>query len=335
MFGRSPDYDTNQDPVVRNTAGEVRKRLAQYYLEPGREAEIRIELPARGYVPEIYAPAPVPAATAPSRRRHLARYGIPLAILAAVAALYLVQRPSASPLDLFWAPLLRYPGPVVLCVGQGHTYKLRSELDRVFEAPSGPPSNGFVPYSEILPAWDRYVGLNDSQTVIRLAVLFTELGKDVTLRGGRSTTLEDLRGKPSVLIGAFNNNWTLNLTGELRFYFENEPDHGLDIVRDRQKPNDRTWQVRSAAADSQVQMDYAIVTRVFNSTIERPVVVAAGIRGAGTNAAGEFLTRSAYLAEALAKAPRDWASKNVQFVIATKLYSGEPGPPQVIAAYYW
>src|ERR1044071_2314404 len=33
-FDRSPRYDTNQDPVVRIAAGEVRKRLAQYYLEP-------------------------------------------------------------------------------------------------------------------------------------------------------------------------------------------------------------------------------------------------------------------------------------------------------------
>jgi hypothetical protein len=31
VFGRDPGYDTAQDPLVRMTAGEVRKRLAQYY----------------------------------------------------------------------------------------------------------------------------------------------------------------------------------------------------------------------------------------------------------------------------------------------------------------
>ena len=30
VFGRNPSYDTNLDPVVRMTAGEVRKRLALY-----------------------------------------------------------------------------------------------------------------------------------------------------------------------------------------------------------------------------------------------------------------------------------------------------------------
>lgn len=42
VFGREPNYDTNADPVVRATAGEIRKRIAQYYHEHGRENEIRM-----------------------------------------------------------------------------------------------------------------------------------------------------------------------------------------------------------------------------------------------------------------------------------------------------
>src|ERR1700733_12879878 len=53
VFGREASYDTNHDPIVRTTAGEVRKRIAQYYHEPGHEREIRIELPAGSYVPEF------------------------------------------------------------------------------------------------------------------------------------------------------------------------------------------------------------------------------------------------------------------------------------------
>src|SRR5271170_1579402 len=73
VFGRDPHYDTNQDPVVRSTAGEVRKRLAQYYLEEGHRDEIRISLPPGSYNPEIH-PSPErtfpPVATQPvvSRR---------------------------------------------------------------------------------------------------------------------------------------------------------------------------------------------------------------------------------------------------------------------------
>src|SRR5688572_18493859 len=60
VFERDPDYDTNQDPVVRNTAGQVRKRLAQYYCEAGRDRELRIDLPPGAYVPDIAIPEDVP-----------------------------------------------------------------------------------------------------------------------------------------------------------------------------------------------------------------------------------------------------------------------------------
>src|ERR1700733_8719572 len=61
VFGREAGYDTNHDPIVRTTAGEVRKRIAQYYHEPGHESEIRIEIPPGSYVPEFFFP---PAAAA-------------------------------------------------------------------------------------------------------------------------------------------------------------------------------------------------------------------------------------------------------------------------------
>src|ERR1017187_6241480 len=53
VFGREPDYDTNLDPVVRATAGEIRKRIAQYYHEHGHETEVRIDLSPRAYIPEF------------------------------------------------------------------------------------------------------------------------------------------------------------------------------------------------------------------------------------------------------------------------------------------
>lgn len=50
MFGRAPDYDTNADPVVRMAAGEIRKRIAQYYHEASHPCQLQIELPSGAYV---------------------------------------------------------------------------------------------------------------------------------------------------------------------------------------------------------------------------------------------------------------------------------------------
>src|SRR5580693_2014398 len=64
VFGRDPNYDTNLDPVVRTSACEVRKRIAQYYHEAGREGEIRIDLPHGSYVPEFRYPENIPGGIA-------------------------------------------------------------------------------------------------------------------------------------------------------------------------------------------------------------------------------------------------------------------------------
>src|SRR5262245_9605609 len=90
VFERDPQYDTNQDPVVRAAAGEVRKRLAQYYLEPGHEDELRISLPAGSYVPEVHAPPTKINIAAPARPAfRMKRFGIASAaiVIAATAVL--------------------------------------------------------------------------------------------------------------------------------------------------------------------------------------------------------------------------------------------------------
>ena len=53
MFGRSVDYDTGSDSVVRVKATEVRKKLAQYYLETEGKHSLRIEIPIGSYVPRF------------------------------------------------------------------------------------------------------------------------------------------------------------------------------------------------------------------------------------------------------------------------------------------
>ena len=54
MFGRSIDYDTANDAVVRVKATEVRRKLAQYYHETTKPPLVRIELPSGSYVPKFH-----------------------------------------------------------------------------------------------------------------------------------------------------------------------------------------------------------------------------------------------------------------------------------------
>lgn len=52
VFGRTPGYDTQADPVVRVTARRLRAKLQDYYRGPGTADPVRIELPAGRYAVE-------------------------------------------------------------------------------------------------------------------------------------------------------------------------------------------------------------------------------------------------------------------------------------------
>jgi len=76
VFGRAPDYNLNEDNIVRVEARELRKRLESYFNGEGSSEPLIIEVPKGGYVPlfktrapgtlEIHEPsaAPPPAGTA-------------------------------------------------------------------------------------------------------------------------------------------------------------------------------------------------------------------------------------------------------------------------------
>src|ERR1700683_5402761 len=52
VFQRDPDYATGDDSVVRVNAGEVRRRLEQYYYAAPTDTPVRIEIPLGSYLPD-------------------------------------------------------------------------------------------------------------------------------------------------------------------------------------------------------------------------------------------------------------------------------------------
>jgi hypothetical protein len=55
VFGRRPGYHPGEDNIVRNYARQLRHRLDQYFLEEGRQEELRLSIPRGKYVP-VYSP---------------------------------------------------------------------------------------------------------------------------------------------------------------------------------------------------------------------------------------------------------------------------------------
>ncbi len=336
VFGRDPHYDTNLDPVVRTTAGEIRKRIAQYYHEAGHEGEVRIDLPSGSYLPEFHLPVK-PVALVKLDRVRPRWLLISLTALAVVAILGSVAwfKPWVlHPVERFWQPLLKSSGVAQLCIGPAN-YSAVMQLVQSTAADGNPADQSPLSLQEVQKLEAQKVALSDATTLSRIAGLLQSHGKVYRVRNAVLTSFRELREGPLILIGAFNNNWTLRLSGQLRYSFERDSENQFAWIKDRQNPSKRDWIVAMHAPISNVNEDYALISRFWDPTTEQMVVVAAGIGIYGTMAAGEFLTDPTYLSNFADQAPRNWDRKNIQVVIETKVINRASGPPRILAMHFW
>ena len=334
VFHRDPNYDTNQDPVVRTTAVEVRKRLAQYYQEPGREGEIRIEFPSGSYMPEFHLPVAV-APDLPLPLVHREPLVVPVWAFAAagavaLAGLLLWWSPwaASSALDRFWSPVWNSSDYVLICVGGMGDAALAGAPTPAAKA--SPAS--YVPSPEDLLGRDEGVPLAEVGAVARVVGQKMAMGKTFHVRSHATTKFVDLRDGPVVLIGGFDNSWTVRLVDELHLRYHLERDGPVAWVGDRQNPGQRNWAVD---ARTSVTRDYAVISRVWNQRTGKEMVSIAGLLPFGTGAAGEFLSEPRYMDAVVAVAGKAWQNRNLQIVIATRLTGASSGPPEVLAVHSW
>jgi len=341
VFHKAGDYDTAQDNIVRVTANEVRKRLAQYYGNEHGARTLTIQIPSGAYAASLQwvdeepqsqiavatAIEPVPAdpgAESPrvsrdSRRAWLIAAAACLILLAALATYAaLLHIRSTDVVAGVWSPILDSPRPAFICISQPVAYRPNSNMD----SPLGPDD-------KMVEMPDAFVGTGDAFALADIAKLLSTRGKDWQLIPGNSTPSQTLLAGPIVLIGVHANRWTPAMTESLRFYFGIE-----NAIYDRSHPNLK-WSLDHLSSDWKTNEDYALVSRFINPGSGQPVIVIAGLTNAGIEAAGEFLTNRDLLASALRDAPQDWQHKNFQFVLHTKIIGNTPERPTVVATNYW
>jgi hypothetical protein len=338
VFGRDPTYDTNLDPVVRMTAAEVRKRLGQYYQARGRENEIHIDFSRGSYVPEFSfphdvaistaAPAPVILSLkAETKTKH--RYWVVWLAAASVvlgAGLWGAAASRRTVLDQFWSPVMNSQAPILLCIPDSISQAAGNRDD-----PSPVPSGALAQ----LPTGaqrDR-VFFVDTFVVTKVAGALGKKGRSFRLFHTEDATLDDLKQGPAVLIGGTNNPWINRVSAGLRYSLAD--DGQVRYISDRQNPTSREWGINGNGWDPPSKVDYAVISRFFNSTTAQPIVIAAGARSMGTEAAGECLADPQCFEDAAKLAPGDWKHANIQIVVQAAVINEHPGQPHVLAAYLW
>lgn len=372
VFRRAPDYDTNTDPVVRVTAAEVRKRIAQYYQEPGHAHEIRIDVPTGSYVPHFSRPQtarPVPSpevpevppsapperdetavaqppaaraealspAADPERKRRAAYwprlvFALCLGALLTYAGIRAVAGITSwreHAVRDFWAPLSGGDTPVFVVIGT-HTVGAPGNALRAMQGEALNPSE------DVLRLMNDYeqVTVSDVTSLFTITEYMIRHDKRYTAAGAGSASLDDLRKGPVLLFAGLDNRWTMRLTEHLPYRFVDSPNDAIGIIENSHDPSQR-WQVDFSVPYSKMLVDYAIVARYFDKTIEQPVIVVAGIGQTGTISASEFVTSEREIEQMNKLAPPGWNHANVEVVLETDVIDGHPGPPHIVASRFW
>jgi hypothetical protein len=232
----------------------------------------------------------------------------------------------------FWAPVIHGSRPTLIYSGTNPVYRLSRDAVNRYAEEHHIQNNGAEVSVDLNkePELAHYLrsetnGYLSTQDVTATAAIASSLVRQnhaYELRYGQDISIRDLREGPDVMIGAFNNSWTLRMTGQLRYVFVN----GLQIVN--QADPKQIWTVSP-------DTDYAIVSRLFDSKTGEALLTVAGIGQNGTEAAADFVTDPQQVALLISKAPRGWQNRNLQVVLSTSVVEDTPGKAKIVAAQFW
>lgn len=361
VFGREATEDLSEDSIVRVGAREVRKRLAQYYIGEGAQDPLRIELPAGSYIPTFQSHLPAAAAEVeterapeqlkpdpptPAKRIRVDRKVVILsgAVLLLCVAGVTWQATSGvrSAFDAFWRPAWEAKAPLMIAIAHPIVYQpsLRAQsLDAKLNGKAEPPLQRAISVppallngSDFVPALNQYVGFGDAEAALRVSLLFSQHHLRSRVRLASRVEFNDLRGLGTVLIGAFTNRWTMDLTKNMRYRFEYRPD-GKPCIAEASAGC--RWTLTTKADDGRSAEDYILLCRIPHPVTNGFTVVCAGLNVYGTDEAGRIISDPDSLTPILRELPKDWANHNLQIVLHVAVVGDAPAQSELVSVYAW
>ena len=316
VFGKGVNFEPEEHSLVRVKAGEVRKRLSDYYQSAPRNG-IRIELPTGGYVPVIVpthqAETPVPpeheepqVAAKPLNRRRLLWSAAGLLGAVGAGSLTPLLLRKNKPIDLLWKPVFATRTPLLIFLPV-----MRQKTGELTE----------------------WVGIGPAASLRRAADFLTEHRYPYNLRLGAELTFAQLREQPSLLLGGFDMDWTLRMTKDLRFGPLIDPATPGRAFIDRR--TQQTWRTVRHDPNPYVDEDYGILCRLFDSVSGQIVFLAVGTQTFGTEGAANYLFDPDLFASLVSKAPADWETKNFQAVVHVSVIGTTISSPSLVATHFW
>ncbi len=256
-----------------------------------------------------------------------------LCLVVAARTGYRWRHPSA--LEELWGPLLQSGKQVLFClpteVGRHHG-ALTTPAD-VSANDAGKPDKAAGKRTVVTFLDHETDGENvvfsDALAVVKVANLLALHPREFRIKLNVTTTLDDLRQGPAVLIGGLDNQWTLQAITHLPFRFAGSDDAGY-WISDARHPDSRAWFLDLKQDYAKVTRDYALIARVHSPVSGQPQIVVAGIGMSGTMAAGEFIVDQQQIEELRRRIGPGLRDRDFEAVLSTDVVNGVAGAPHIL-----
>jgi hypothetical protein len=371
VYDRGPDFNPQQDPIVRVQAHEIRRALRIYYEEEGRTSPWRIDLPVGHYVPVFSKVTPEEqappetlrgrAAEAPPRSR-LLPYALTLILAAACAILTILlirarSRPEIVPqarqtaprlsedLEWFWRPFLPPAGPPIIVIPNHPLLRAAHEGDSArtlahsHEIPKQqlPEFRDTIHFRELkrflfVPNTTDFTAVGETLGLLNFFELFSRPGQRIRLRQSRLVTFEEIKQGNAILLGG-NQSWS----GRVFLNPEGFRFQAGVILNKHPRPGEKPlYKPEFDPVTDQLTRDYALILMLPNERKENRILLVYGIYTQGSQAAIEYITSAERLPElrqALMAASPNQKSPPPYFqvLLETTVENSVPGKASLVA----
>jgi hypothetical protein len=371
VFGRRPGYHPGEDNIVRNYARQLRHRLDQYFLEEGREEELRLSIPRGKYVP-VYSPyhfqerpllvvperdtdsgvvletlvpaTPAAPSVQPARRRSWLLLSGAFVLLACMAIAWMVAHRAsayaANPSHPLWAALfdkshqtLIVPSDDGIVMIQNLTGHLvpLSEYINRDYMSLKSPYNIDAQNMRDLDA-QRYTNVTDLNAAMRFSRLPEANKGQLIVRYARELHMGDLKDANVILLGSsFSDPWAELFEKSLNFEFSYQPHPNASLIVNRH-PQGGELPVYENDAIGPSHRTYAVIALVPNLSNTGWVLLVEGLTMAGTQAAVDTLFNQDVMRPLLAQFRNTDDSLNpFEILIETRSFGSDSPQATVVA----
>jgi len=318
VLGRRPDFNPNDDNIVRVQISHLRKKLDEYFNTDGQSETLLLTIPKGSYVPRFTArvstpvappvveaplaapPDPPPALPRQSPRKAYLLAGLTLAI--ALIAIFLTRhkQPAAN---FIWSSIFNPSSPPSIIVADTCLVLLQDSLgtditladyigghypDNLLSKVSDEPLRRAL----TLLASRQYTSLGDVDISGRLLALSQHLGAPGTIHYARHLNIRAFDTGNFVLIGSRRGNpWVGLFEPQLNFAMLQDPASKTFYFHSRNPKPSEPLDYKNILNGASIVESYADIALVPNLGKNGSVLILNGITMEASEAAGQLLLR--------------------------------------------